>query len=251
MARLGRALQDRFPKYFTYFKTPSFTYQGRKIANHNRLLGRVAGVNGIKTGYTRASGYNLVTSVDRDGKKLVAVVMGGKSGSSRDQRMASLVTDYIPKATSGPRTASLILPNGTSIDSDIAFADAAPSAVDSAAVASLVAEDERSQGDIGEDDATSAVPSPKHSTIPAAAASGWKIQLAATPTEAAAQALLDSAKDKAPKLLAKASPFTERVVKNSVTLYRARFAGFATKQAARDACDALTKQKFTCLALSN
>ena len=249
MARLGRALQDRFPQYFAYFKTPSFTYQGRKIANHNRLLGRVAGVNGIKTGYTRASGYNLVTSVDRDGKKLVAVVMGGKSGASRDERMASLVSDYIPKATSGPRSASLILPDGASVDTDVAAAEsplprAKPDTeTDSMSVASLAAEDERSQGDIGDDDAAT--------TPPPVAATGWKIQLAATPTEATARALLESAMDKAPKVLAKASPFTERVVKNSVTLYRARFAGFASKQAARDACDALTKQKFTCLALSN
>ena len=249
MARLGRALQDRFPQYFAYFTTPSFTYQGRKIANHNRLLGRVAGVNGIKTGYTRASGYNLVTSVDRDGKKLVAVVMGGKSGASRDERMASLVSDYIPKATSGPRSASLILPDGTSVDTDVAAAEsplprAKPDTeTDSMSVASLAAEDERSQGDIGDDDAAT--------TPPPVAATGWKIQLAATPTEATARALLESAMDKAPKVLAKASPFTERVVKNSVTLYRARFAGFASKQAARDACDALTKQKFTCLALSN
>jgi hypothetical protein len=114
---------------------------------------------------------------------------------------------------------------------------------DAIAVASLATEDERSQGDIGDDDAAT--------SPPPAAATGWKIQLAATPTEATARALLESAMDKAPKVLSKASPFTERVVKNSVTLYRARFAGFASKQAARDACDALTKQKFTCLALSN
>ena len=124
---------------------------------------------------------------------------------------------------------------------------------DSAAtIASLVAED-RTLAQVTSATTTRLPPFrlPKASAIPAAAAKGWKIQLAATPTEAAAQALLDSARDKAPKLLAKASPYTEPVVKNSVTLYRARFAGFATKQAARDACDALAKQKFTCLALSN
>jgi hypothetical protein len=62
-ATLGRAIQDRFPKYYRYFATPSFTYRGHAMRNHNKLLGRVEGVDGIKTGYTRASGFNLVSSV--------------------------------------------------------------------------------------------------------------------------------------------------------------------------------------------
>jgi D-alanyl-D-alanine carboxypeptidase len=81
--------------------------------------------------------------------------------------------------------------------------------------------------------------------------SGWKIQLAATPTEGSAQDILDRAKAKAPKALAGASAYTETVVKENVTLYRARFAGFAGKDEARAACAQLTKQKFACLALSD
>ncbi len=114
MSLLGRALQDRFPIYFRYFKTTSFTYNGAKIGNHNRLLGRVNGVDGIKTGYTRASGFNLVTSVNLPDRRLVAVVLGGSSGSSRDARMQKLIADYIGKASRGPRTAALILPTGVS-----------------------------------------------------------------------------------------------------------------------------------------
>ena len=76
-ATLGRAIQDRFPRYYRYFATPSFAYRGRAMRNHNKLLGRVEGVDGIKTGYTRASGFNLVSSVRRGNRHVVAVVIGG------------------------------------------------------------------------------------------------------------------------------------------------------------------------------
>ena len=83
-ATLGRAIQDRFPRYYRYFSTSVFAYRGQSIRNHNRLLGNVEGVDGIKTGYTRASGFNLVTSMRRGNRHLVGVVLGGRSGGSRD-----------------------------------------------------------------------------------------------------------------------------------------------------------------------
>jgi D-alanyl-D-alanine carboxypeptidase len=97
-ARLGRAIQDRFPQYYHYFSTPSFRFRGREMRNHNALLGRVEGVDGIKTGYTEASGYNLVASVHRDDKHIVAVVLGGTSNAKRDARMRELIEQYIPVA---------------------------------------------------------------------------------------------------------------------------------------------------------
>jgi D-alanyl-D-alanine carboxypeptidase len=106
-AQLGRAIQDRFPKYYRYFATPSFSYRGQAMRNHNKLLGHVNGVDGIKTGYTVASGFNLVTSVRRNGRYLVAVVMGGSSGRSRDARMRELVEAHITKGSS-TRTAAII-----------------------------------------------------------------------------------------------------------------------------------------------
>src|SRR6201984_2118435 len=72
-ATLGRAIQERFPRYYKYFSIRSFTFRGESIANHNRLLGHVDGVDGIKTGYVSASGFNLVTSVHRGGRYFVAV----------------------------------------------------------------------------------------------------------------------------------------------------------------------------------
>jgi D-alanyl-D-alanine carboxypeptidase len=106
-ALLGRAIQERFPRYYRYFSTPSFTYRGESMRNHNRLLGHVEGVDGIKTGYTRASGFNLVTSVKRDNRHIVAVVLGGSSASSRDARMRDLIASYVADA-SNRRTATQV-----------------------------------------------------------------------------------------------------------------------------------------------
>ena len=91
MATLAVAIQRQFPRYFGYFKTRSFRFKGRVYRNHNRLLGRYRGVNGIKTGYIRAAGFNLVSSVERDGKRLIGVVFGGRSGRSRDRQMVRLL----------------------------------------------------------------------------------------------------------------------------------------------------------------
>src|SRR5215475_1604998 len=82
-ALLGRAIQERFPRYYRYFATPSFTYHGETMRNHNKLLGHVDGVDGIKTGYTQASGFNLVASVRRNNKHIVSVVLGGTSAGAR------------------------------------------------------------------------------------------------------------------------------------------------------------------------
>ena len=96
---LGRAIQERFPRYYKYFSIRSFTFRGQSIANHNHLLGKVEGVDGIKTGYIGASGFNLVTSVHRGNRYLVAVVMGGSSGASRDARMRDLINEKIALAS--------------------------------------------------------------------------------------------------------------------------------------------------------
>jgi D-alanyl-D-alanine carboxypeptidase len=107
-AILGRAIQHRFPGYYQYFATPSFHYKGAEMRNHNALLGQVKGVDGIKTGYTEASGYNLASSVRRDEKHIVAVVLGGTSNAARDARMRQLIEDNISLASTR-RTAPIIV----------------------------------------------------------------------------------------------------------------------------------------------
>jgi D-alanyl-D-alanine carboxypeptidase len=99
LAILGRAIQSRFPQYYKFFGTPAFNYGGAVYKNHNKLLGRIEGVDGIKTGYTRASGFNLLTSARRDGRHIVAVVLGGRSGRARDLIMANLVHTQIARAS--------------------------------------------------------------------------------------------------------------------------------------------------------
>ena len=98
-ALLGRTIQERFPHYYRYFSTEQFVYHGSAMRNHNHLLGVVGGVDGIKTGYTRASGFNLVTSVHRDGRYIVAVVLGGRSAFERDAHMRELIGAHIKEAS--------------------------------------------------------------------------------------------------------------------------------------------------------
>jgi len=122
---LGRAIQDRFPRYYRYFSTASFTFRGHSIANHNHLLGTVEGVDGIKTGYTRASGFNLVTSMRRGNRHLVGVVMGGHSGSSRDAIMRNLLAENLEKASTKRTVAAIAERNPSDTGVDVADAEEA------------------------------------------------------------------------------------------------------------------------------
>ena len=127
---LGRAIQDRFPRYYRYFSTASFTFRGHSIANHNHLLGTVEGVDGIKTGYTRASGFNLVTSMRRGNRHLIGVVMGGRSGSSRDAIMRNLLAENLEKASTKRTVAAIVErnPSGTNVEVADAETQAPPPA---------------------------------------------------------------------------------------------------------------------------
>jgi D-alanyl-D-alanine carboxypeptidase len=121
---LGRAIQDRFPRYYRYFSTVAFNYRGHSIRNHNRLLGNVEGVDGIKTGYTRASGFNLVTSMRRGNRHLVGVVLGGRSGGSRDAAMRSLLAENLGKASTTRTVAAITERNSSDANADVAEAEA-------------------------------------------------------------------------------------------------------------------------------
>jgi len=124
-ATLGRAIQDRFPRYYRYFSTSVFNYRGQSIRNHNHLLGSVEGVDGIKTGYTRASGFNLVSSMRRGNRHLVGVVLGGRSGGSRDAIMRNLLAENLEKAATTRTAAAITEKNVTDGNSDVAQAETA------------------------------------------------------------------------------------------------------------------------------
>ncbi len=170
-ATLGRAIQDRFPRYYRYFATPSFAYGGRAMRNHNRLLGRVQGVDGIKTGYTRASGFNLVSSVHRGSRHIVAVVLGGASGGARDARMRTLIEQHIASA-SAQRSVAKIAEAAEVAAAPAKVAKPEPQArlarADAMAPAAAQAAAEASAPDSGTTSAATAQPLAPMTTAPAA-----------------------------------------------------------------------------------
>jgi D-alanyl-D-alanine carboxypeptidase len=265
MAMLGIALREHFPQYYSYFSTRSFKYGKKRMANHNRLLGRIKGVDGIKTGYTRASGFNLVSSVSNGDRRIVATVMGGKSGASRDRHMAELIKKYMPKASSrkgGPlvaRTASPI----EAIVSALLPGKNAPTPDPRPEI--LVAADTGTEPTVRTHPADPAPVLVEHGYAepiaarmadidPVATASvqppaGWAVQVASSPSEIEARAFLAKTNKQAASILADASSYTVTFDKDGVTYYRARFGGFETKGAAWDACNALKKRKIACYAV--
>jgi D-alanyl-D-alanine carboxypeptidase len=119
---LGRAIQDRFPRYYRYFSTTAFNFRGHTITGHNHLLGSVEGVDGIKTGYTRASGFNLITSIHRGNRFLVGVVMGGRSGGSRDAIMRNLLAENLDKGATRRTVAAIAEHSGSDQGAEVAEA---------------------------------------------------------------------------------------------------------------------------------
>ncbi len=344
-ARLGRAIRDRFPKYYRYFSRRSFTFRGKRIRNHNRLLGSVRGVDGIKTGYIRASGFNLVASMRRNDHYLVAVVFGGKSSSRRNRHMRKLLTKYVKMAStkrttpliaevpvtgsepitvasansrvatpvpakpissttirtsarrrgaatasaaaarrrsrgapirpiavktikvklSGVKTASVILPLSnmpevspakseqtmqpaakralvptptaapSSAPSRIRVASAGPASVPATAVKAV---------------APALAPAAQDSEAAPRKRTGWMIQVGAFAAERDAKDRLRSVQSKAKHLLGDADPFTETVVKDDKTFYRARFADLEKREATA-ACKYLRRKHFACMTLRN
>ena len=91
MARLGVAIRRDFPQYYHYFSRTKFSFNGRKYGNHNKLLQQFDGTDGIKTGFTNASGFNLVAATERNGVRLIGVVFGGRTGASRDAHMMKIL----------------------------------------------------------------------------------------------------------------------------------------------------------------
>ncbi len=244
MARLGIALREHFPEYYRYFSTRSFAYGKRHYRNHNRLLGKVRGVDGIKTGYTRASGFNLVSSVSSGNRRIVAVVMGGRTGRSRNAQMVKLIHAYLPKASRGKKM--MLVSRGKPAKvaaSAIALPATAPIPVEKpqpVAVAKIVpvkpVEAPRADIDPVQTAATNRV-------------SGWVVQVASLPSRSEAEAFSARVRSKAGNLLADARPITTTFNDGGTIYYRARFAGFSGKSAARNTCRALKRKQIDCYAV--
>lgn len=271
MATLGIALREHFPQYYDYFSTRSFTFGRQRMGNHNKLLGRVQGVDGIKTGYTNASGFNLVSSVKSGDRKIVAVVMGGTSGRSRDNHMAELIKKYLPKASGRgggdlvARSAPADIQANTPVTAIAAAMlpkknaptpDSRPA--DEFEVASLDSEIPTPSKRIAEAFGDPAPVEQAYAPTPSAvdpvqtsstSPTGWVVQIASSPSDEEAKSALAKASQQAPKVLSDAAGFTVPFQKGGITYYRARFGGFSTKTAAWDACGALKKKKIACYAI--
>lgn len=111
LATLARALWRDYPTEYHFFATEEFTYRGSVYETHNHLMASFAGMDGIKTGYIHASGFNLAASAVRNGRRLIGVIMGGSSARSRDLQMAGLLDDAfaggVPATDTTVRTASV------------------------------------------------------------------------------------------------------------------------------------------------
>jgi D-alanyl-D-alanine carboxypeptidase len=182
---LGRAIQDRFPRYYRYFSTTAFNYHGQSIRNHNRLLGSVEGVDGIKTGYTRASGFNLVTSMRRGNRHLVGVVMGGRSGGSRDAIMRNLLAENLEKAATKRTVAAITERNAADATADVAQAEAE----------SRPTQMVQAQG-----------------AVQVASASAEPVAASARPTAPASRSVLAAATAAVPQVRAEPAPLTNGVI---------------------------------------
>ena len=266
MSTLGVALMRDFPREYEMFATRSFKFRGKTISGHNNLMYRYKGMDGIKTGYTNASGFNLVSAVEHNGRRVVGVVMGGRTAASRDRIMERLIDANIKKASTGSQ---LLVSRSTGVQMDLArLGDAIPvpasrqsalAAVQSMAGATgtqapdTVAAYAPAHTPSAELDATpqtrlAAVdPQQTASTATPAGKNKWQVQIAAATSAQAAMELLSEARQKVGGPLNDLDTYTEMVTRNGVTFYRARFTGFDTKEDARMACDKLVRKRYDCV----
>lgn len=262
MSTLAVALINNYPQEYRLFSQASFNYRGQHVRGHNNLMYRYEGMDGIKTGYTNASGFNIVSAVRSGNRRVIGVVMGGATARGRDALMASLLDRNVSKA-SPVSTSRLIASIGNVKTKQVEVASASDDiAVD---VDAQTTSTTRKRLDVTPV-APLAYAAASNVTVPMdrpvamdeimnagkpAASGGWQVQIAATPSAQAAKDLLSSAKSKAGNALANASPYTEAVGKGSNTVYRARFTGFSSRDDATSACAALKRKDFDCMMLPN
>jgi len=262
MATLGLRIQRDFPQYYPYFKLSKFTYKGRSYGNHNRLLGRYKGTDGIKTGYTRASGYNLVSSVKRGNHHLIGVVMGAKSGRTRNSYMMSMLTradKRLPRNRA--RTIAELagkppglkkapkLPAKPPLPTPKPMAAPGSSATDAPApeqITALIQPIASTKPQVLATPVGSKTDEP--STNPADPSS-WSIQIGAFSDEDEAKRRLNFTQSMGLAQLSGKKPFTVAFYKNKKLLYRARFGGFNQAEA-RKTCRALKQNSISCYTLA-
>jgi D-alanyl-D-alanine carboxypeptidase len=248
MATLARALIRDFPKKYRYFSTKQFIYKGRKHRNHNRLLKSYSGADGIKTGYIRASGFNLAASVKRNGRRLIAVVFGGKTPRSRDRHMTKLLDRGFAKLASiGPDKIPAPPPRKPAFALAADFAPSPEITPVQATSRTRLASSKKAAAqkkpvppkapviEIGS--AETAIPDPS-----------WGIQVGAYYRYKPAKKAAVGAVKHLPDLLANSRVTITHVKGQRGRIYRSRLIGL-TEAKARSACRRLEKKKLDCLVI--
>lgn len=256
LAVLGLAMLRDHPRQYQVFSTRDFAYNGSVHANHNRLLGHYEGLDGIKTGYIRASGFNLVASAQRNGRRLVAVVLGGNAPGWRDQHMAQLLDKAFHKGAPQIQTADVGAKKGVAAAPAVQVAVAAalkkrPGAgapepvlatTDPTPQAPVYAEaldmDEPTVADLVSDDAAEAIDQ----------SGEWGIQVGAFKMAQNAQRAADDARRLLPPNVAGAKPLVDEIAIKRNKLYQARLMGMSEGDA-RAVCRQFKKKKLECLAV--
>ena len=242
MATLARALIRDFPKEYRYFSTKQFVYKGKKHRNHNRLLKNYSGTDGIKTGYIRASGFNLAASVKRNGRRLIAVVFGGKTPRSRDRHIAKLLDRGFAKLASigpdkipapPPRKPAFALATEFAPSQDTAPAGPAPS--NRVTLRKKPVPPKPPEVEIGSSETS--VPDPS-----------WGIQVGAYYRYKPAKNAAVAAAKRLPELLENSRVTITHIQGQRGRIYRSRLIGL-TEAKARAACRSLAKKKVDCLVI--
>ncbi|WP_419905552.1 serine hydrolase [Kiloniella sp.] len=236
MATLAIALRRDFPQYYGLFSTTSYTYKKRSYRNHNKLLASYQGTDGVKTGYTRASGFNLVASVVRNNRRLIGVVFGGKTGRSRDRHMKEIL-DKSFKRVGVTQVAKLPAVPKRNPRRESVFAKAAP--LPKSRPTLTASNDIKLPGQIAAVQADTSVNQP---------ISDWGIQVGAFKKYEPAKMAADQALAQISTNNGGTQVHIQQVDKAEGSLYRARLKGL-DEVAARNACRELKEQRMSCVAV--
>ncbi len=236
MAKLAIALKRDFPQYYHLFSTQSYKYKNRSYRNHNKLLASYQGTDGIKTGYTRASGFNLVASVVRNNRRLIGVVFGGKTGRSRDRHMKEIL-DKSFKRVGITQVAKLPVAPKRNPRRESVFVSAPPQPKSRPVLTAST--------DLSLPGQIAAIQPDSSATQPI---SDWGIQVGAFRKYEPAKMAADQALAQIKSTPTGTEVHIQQVNKADGSLYRARLKGL-DEVAARNACRELKQQRMSCVAV--
>ena len=237
MARLAIALIRDFPDQYRVFSTKSFVWRGRRHRNHNPMLSAYEGADGVKTGYIRQSGYNLVASAHRDGRRLVGVVLGGRSIQRREWMMAAMLDYGFERPRDNDGEADFpALPYTLDEHGETAF---------DMALRNIELSDSPNREQI--DTLTAGVPGNGGAT---GDSGQWSIQVGAYLSAPPANEAALMAADRIPALLGHARILVAQVVLGGQRIFRARLTGLSEGEA-RSSCRRLAAHNIPCLAVAD